>query len=72
LLERKCIQLELFDENEIAEVIDPEDTTLRYCLCRKATSFCKRWRQMVSAFNEEDLDIEDTLPTNGYPRLSWA
>ena len=34
LLERKVIQLNLFDEHNIAEVIDPDTSTLRYMLCR--------------------------------------
>jgi transposase len=34
LLERKVIQLELFDERKIVEVIDPEKPQQRYCLCR--------------------------------------
>jgi len=34
LLGRKVITRELFDEKEIAEVIDPDDCKRRYCLCR--------------------------------------
>jgi transposase len=34
LLERKVIQLELFDERNIVEVIDPQEPQQRYCLCR--------------------------------------
>jgi transposase len=34
LVERKVIQAELFDEQRIAEVIDPEKPQQRYCLCR--------------------------------------
>ena len=34
LLERKVISPELFDEQRIVEVLDPEDTKRRYCLCR--------------------------------------
>ena len=34
LLERKVISPELFDEQKVVEVIDPENTRLRYCLCR--------------------------------------
>lgn len=34
LIERKLFQPELFDEKQIAEVTDPEDPALRYCLCR--------------------------------------
>ena len=34
LLGRKVISPELFDEQHIVEVLDPEDTKRRYCLCR--------------------------------------
>jgi transposase len=34
LLERKVIQLELFDEKQVVEVTDPNKPQLRYCLCR--------------------------------------
>jgi len=34
LLERKVIQMELFDEREPVEVHDPEQKTLRYLLCK--------------------------------------
>lgn len=34
LVDRKVMQLELFDEKKIAEVIDPEKPQQRYCLCR--------------------------------------
>jgi hypothetical protein len=34
LLGRKVVSPELFDEHQIAEVLDPEDPKRRYCLCR--------------------------------------
>jgi transposase len=34
LVERKVVQLDLFDEKKIAEVIDPKKPQQRYCLCR--------------------------------------
>src|ERR1700726_4071478 len=34
LLERKVITAELFDEEKIVEVFDPEEPKRRYCLCR--------------------------------------
>ena len=34
LLERKIITAELFDEEKIVEVFDPEEPKRRYCLCR--------------------------------------
>ena len=38
LLARKVIELDFFDENDIAEVIDPDDLRRRYCLCRNPQS----------------------------------
>lgn len=38
LLERKVIEVDLFDEKEIVEVIDPECAQRRYCLCRNPQS----------------------------------
>lgn len=38
LLQRQVIQAELFDEQHIVEVIDPEDPEQRYCLCRNPES----------------------------------
>jgi len=38
LLERKVIEPDLFDEKNIVEVIDPDDLTRRYCLCRNPQS----------------------------------
>ena len=34
LVERKVITAELFDEEKIVEVFDPEEPKRRYCLCR--------------------------------------
>lgn len=38
LLERKVVQMELFDERRINEVVDPKDPSVRYCLCRNPQS----------------------------------
>jgi transposase len=38
LLERKVIQVDMFDEKEIMEVVDPEEPGRRYCLCRNPKS----------------------------------
>src|SRR6476661_10109711 len=38
LLERKVITAELFDEEKIVEVFDPEEPKRRYCLCRNPLS----------------------------------
>jgi transposase len=34
LLSRKVVQMDMFDEKNIVEIVDPEDTKRRYCLCR--------------------------------------
>lgn len=34
LLERKVVDLELFDEKNVVEVVDPDNKKERYCLCR--------------------------------------
>jgi transposase len=38
LLNRKVIQVDMFDETQIVEVIDPDNTGQRYCLCRNPKS----------------------------------
>lgn len=38
LLNRKVIQVDMFDEKHIVEVIDPDNTGQRYCLCRNPKS----------------------------------
>lgn len=55
LLNRKVIQMDLFDENQIVEVIDPENTGMRYCLCRNPNSADKETRTRKAL-----LDITST------------
>ena len=38
LLSRKVVQIDMFDEKNIVEVIDPDNTKTRYCLCRNLES----------------------------------
>lgn len=38
LLSKKVIQIDMFDEENVIEVIDPEDPKRRYCLCRNSSS----------------------------------
>lgn len=52
LLERKVIQLNMFDEKEIVEVVDPEKPGRRYCLCRNpktATKEAKTRKGLIEA-----------------------
>ena len=44
LLERKIITAELFDEEKIVEVFDPEEPKRRYCLCRNPLTMGKARR----------------------------
>ena len=58
LVERKVIQAELFDEQRIAEVIDPEKPKQRYCLCRNPQSGARETatRQRLLDRTREALD----------------
>lgn len=52
LLERRVIQLNMFDEKEIVEVVDPEKPGRRYCLCRNpktATKEAKTRKGLIEA-----------------------
>ena len=58
LMERKLIQAELFDEKQIAEVIDPEKPNQRYCLCRNPQTGARETltRQRLLDRTREALD----------------
>jgi len=58
LVERKVIQAELFDEQRIAEVSDPEKPNQRYCLCRNPQSGARETatRQRLLDRTREALD----------------
>jgi transposase len=58
LVERKVIQAELFDEQRIAEVIDPKKPKRRYCLCRNPQSGARETatRQRLLDRTREALD----------------
>lgn len=58
LVERKVIQAELFDEQRIAEVIDPEEPKQRYCLCRNPQTGARETatRQRLLDRTREALD----------------
>ena len=38
LLEKKVVQIDLFDEKNICEITDPEAPAIRYCLCKNPQS----------------------------------
>ena len=47
LLKRKVITAELFDEEKIVEVFDPEEPKQRYCLCRNPQTANEQKRKCV-------------------------
>lgn len=55
LLERKIVQIDLFDENNIHEIIDPNDLSRRYILCRNPLS-----AQRESTTRQRLLDLTRT------------
>lgn len=58
LLKRKVIQMDMFDEREIMEVVDPEDLGQRYCLCRnpKTASQERKTRRGLMEATRKALD----------------
>lgn len=58
LLSRKIIQMDLFDERNIVEVIDPDDLSRRYCLCQNPESAKRetRTRDALLAKAKEGLE----------------
>jgi transposase len=58
LLERKVIQLELFDEKKIIEVADPDQPGKRYCLCRNPESQAREsaTRERLLELTRQGLD----------------
>jgi transposase len=60
LLERKIIRRELFDEQSIAEVIDPDDPKRRYCLCRNLETARRETRTRKSQLEATREQLEKT------------
>jgi transposase len=58
LLERKVITRELFDEKQIAEVLDPDNLRRRYCLCRNPETAQRetRTRQTLLELTRQKLE----------------
>lgn len=59
LLRRNVIQPGLFDDQSILEVIDPEDITKRYCLCRNPDQTARETgtRQALIEATRRQLDL---------------
>jgi transposase len=58
LLERKVITRELFDENDIAEVTDPDNPKKRYCLCRNPESAKRETQTRQSLLEATQKQLE--------------
>ena len=58
LIERDAIQLSLFDERNIVEIIDPENPKIRYCLCKNPVIEKKEsaTRQALLDKTQKELD----------------
>jgi hypothetical protein len=67
LLERKVITAELFDEQQIVEVIDPEEPKRRYCLCRNPQTAGREGetRERLLERTRAELDKNSRLKTAG-------
>jgi hypothetical protein len=71
LLERKVIARELFDEKDIAEVLDPDDPKRRYCLCRNPDT-AKRETQTRQALLELTRQKLDEIAAAGRKKAAAA
>lgn len=60
LLERRVAQMELFDERRIAEVTDPKEPTIRYCLCRNPET-ARRETRMRAALMKRTAQALDRI-----------
>lgn len=58
LLKRKVVQLELFDEKDIVEIIDPDNIKKRYCLCKNPDTAIReeKTREALLKRTKEELD----------------
>lgn len=57
LLARKVVQMEFFDENNICEVLDPDQPGWRYCLCKNPQSAAResQTRQRLLELTQQSL-----------------
>jgi transposase len=69
LLSRKVIQPSFFDEREIVEVIDPEDTKRRYCLCKNPESANREAATRRALLSRTQIELEQIANS---PRKSTA
>jgi len=74
LIARELFQPELFDEKQIAEVTDPEDLTLRYCLCRNPETARRETatRKRLMELTQVELDKIADAPRRSLPEKLGA
>jgi transposase len=58
LLSRGVIQLELFDEKKVVEVIDPKEPTQRYCLCRNPATASRETQTRLRLLDRTRAGLE--------------
>ena len=58
LVERKIINVELFEEKNITEVVDPDDRTRRYCLCKNLATGKRETETRKSILNRVCKKLE--------------
>jgi transposase len=63
LLEDKTVQLELFDESNIVEVLDLKDPDIRYCLCKNPHTAAKETATRTRLL---DLSEKELREARGY------
>jgi transposase len=75
LLEKQIIQVDLFDENNIEEVTDPDTPTIRYMLCKNPVTQARetKTRQELIAITKKKLtDLAETNKRRDDQKLSAA
>ncbi len=67
LLSKKTIQIDLFDEREIVEVFDPEDSSKRYCLCLNPSMTQKEHKTRQSLLDKTSQMLDKIAKGKGTP-----
>jgi transposase len=64
LLEKEIIQLDLFDENNIAEVKDPDTPSIRYMLCKNPMTQAREAKTRTALITVTKTKLEKLAATN--------
>ena len=59
LIEKECIQPDLFDQRNITEVVDSEDSSMRYMLCKNDNEMVKEHETRESMINKVSLKLAE-------------